>query len=702
MKLVIDDQEVETEPGKTVLEAALDAGIYIPHICYHPDLPSAGACRLCVVEIDNIQGLPTACTTPAAEAMGVKTKTPNIDKVRQLSMQLMLARHPADCESCPKYLNCELQSLKQYIGITEGGHFRRRMNAVPADTSNPLFTHDYCRCILCGRCVRACYQLRGIGVLSFIKRGSETSIGTAFGRSLADAGCKFDGACVEVCPTGTLRDHEKLIKAGKSRKANLIPCKFTCPAGIDAPQYIRFIREKKYPEAVAVIREKVPFPLVLGYICNHPCETVCRRGEVNEAIAIKDLKRFAAERDNRLWEKNARKAPPTGKRVAIVGAGPAGLTAAYYLAKLGHGVTVFEAMPSPGGMMRVGIPEYRLPKEVLNAEIKEIENAGVDIKTNTKVDSLDALLEGGYNAVLVAVGAHQGQKLPIPGADLDGVLVNSSFLREVNLEQEVKVGKRVVVLGGGNVAFDCARTALRLGAAEVAIACLEGSDGMLATPEEIAEAKEEGITIHNSQNFKGITGENGRVTGVECMDVKCFEFDDEGKLNVECVEESGHILPADTVIFAIGQRPEIPEQFGLTIGRGNTVEVDEYTHTTSRDGVFAAGDAVTGTKSVIEAIASGRKMTSAIDSYLGGDGNIDEELVPVAKLEAYIGPGEGFAQQHRRAMPCLDEKQRVSSFASVELGMGDEAAIGESERCLQCDLRLEISTVKFWADYSSR
>jgi NADPH-dependent glutamate synthase beta subunit-like oxidoreductase/ferredoxin/NAD-dependent dihydropyrimidine dehydrogenase PreA subunit len=699
IKLNIDGREVETEPGKTVLEAALDAGIYIPHLCHHPDLPSVGACRLCLVEIEGRPGLTTSCTTLAAEAMVVQTKTPRVNKIRSLAMELMLAQHPADCESCPKYLNCELQSLKQYIGITEGNRFKKRP-APAANASNPLFLHDLSRCVLCGRCVRACSELRGAGVLSFINRGREMRIGTAFDHPLADAGCRFCGACAEVCPTGALRDKEELIKAGQGRRVSLIPCKYTCPAGIDVPRYIRFIREKRYPEALAVIREKVPFPAVLGYVCHHPCETVCRRGELNEAIAIRELKRFAAENDSRLWEKNSRKAPPTGKRVAIIGSGPAGLTAAFYLSRLGHSVTVFEAMALPGGMLRVGIPEYRLPREVLDAEIKEIENAGVEIRTKTKIASLEALREEGYQAILVALGTHQGQKLAIPGADLDGILVGIDFLRDVNLGRGAEVGKRVLVLGGGNVAFDCARTALRLGATETAIACLEARDHMLATPEEIAEGLEEGITIHNSQTFTRIAGENGRVSGVACLDVVSFEFDDEGNLSMETAEGSEHMLSADTVIFAIGQRPEIPAGFGLDTGQGNTIQVDEYTHATSQDGIFAAGDAVTGTTSVIEAIASGRNMASAIDSYLGGSGIIDEELAPVEKPEAWLGRDEEFAGRHRREIPSRPVAPRLGGFGEVAPGYDEEAALAESQRCLQCDLRFKISPVRFWADYT--
>lgn len=682
-----------------MLQVALEGGIYIPHLCYHPDLTPAGVCRLCVVEIEGIEGLPSSCMTLAADGMVVKTKTSQIDQMRLLAMELMLSRHPADCTTCSQYLNCELQSVKQYVGTSEELSVRRRSKPFVMNTSNPLFVQDFTRCILCGRCVRACNELRGVGVLSFIEKGKETHIGTAFDRPLAEASCRFCAACVEVCPTGALRDKEELTK-GKSRRAARIPCRYSCPAEIDIPRYIRFICEKNYSAAAAVIREKVPLPRSLGYVCDHPCETACRRSELNEAISIKELKRFVAERDDsKLWEKNSQKAPPTDKRVAIIGSGPTGLTAAYYLSKLGHRVTVFEALPFPGGMMRVGIPEYRLPRKVLNAEIKEIENLGVEIRTNVRVDSLDALLEEGYNAILVAIGTHQGQKLPIPGADLDAVLIGTRFLRDVNLDKKVNVWKRVLVLGGGNVAFDCARIARRIGANEVHIACLEPRDHMLATAEEIEQGEEEGIVIHPSKTFSKILSDHGHVTGVECLDVESFEFDEEGRVHINAIEGSEHVLPADTAIFAIGQRPDIPLQFGLTTGHGSRIEVESNTMATNRESVFAAGDAVSGTTSVIEAIAAGRKGAAAIDEYLGGSGMIDEELAPVEEPKAWLGREENFANQHRCEMSCIPVEQRLNSFSEIVHSLDVEAALEESQRCLQCDLRLKIKPVKFWGDY---
>lgn len=697
--LNIDGRDIETKKGRTVLEAALEAGVYIPHLCHHPDLIPVGGCGLCRVEIEGIQGLPTSCTTPAEEGMRVKTKTPQVDRMRRLVMELMLSGHPPDCTVCSQYLDCELQSVKQCIGTSEELRVRRRSKPFSANTANPLFVHDPARCILCGRCVRACHDLRGVDVLSFMKRGKEAYIGTGSDSPLADAGCRFCGACVEVCPTGALRDKEELTR-GKSPRAARVPCRYTCPAEIDIPRYIRLIREKKYSEATAVIREKVPFPKVLGYVCNHPCEAVCRRGELNEAISIKELKRFAAERGHaKLWVKNSRKAEPTGKRVAIIGSGPAGLTAAHYLSKLGHAVTVFEALPFPGGMMRVGIPEYRLPRDLLDEEIREIESMSVEIRTNSRVDSLDTLFEEGYHAILVAIGTHEGQKLPISGADEDGVLVSMDFLKDVNLGKKVKVGKRVLVLGGGNVAFDCARVSRRLGAEEVHLVCLEPRDKMVATPEEISEGEEEGVVIHPSRTFVRILTNNGRMMGVECLNVDSFEFDEDGKAQINVVEGSEHILSADTVIFAIGQRPQIPQRFELATGRGNRIEVDSYTFQTSEEGVYAAGDAITGTTSVIEAIASGRNGAVVVDRYLGGNGEIDETLVPAEKPEFVLGRREGFARESRLENPRLPLDERVTSFCSIVHDLDEKEAVAESHRCLQCDLRLKMTPVKFWGDY---
>ncbi len=691
--LNIDGREVVTEKGKPVLEAALDAGIYIPNLCHHPDLSPLGACRLCIVEIEGMRGLPTSCTTRATEGMVVKTVTPRVEHIRRIAMELTLASHPFDCLICPSNLNCQLQAVAQYLGINEQ-RLRAQPRDIPVNSGNPLFEHDLDKCILCGRCVRACNELRGIGVLSFIKRGKDTYIGTAFDRSLADANCRFCGACIEVCPTGAIRDKNELLEVGKSREAALIPCRNTCPAGIDIPRYIRFIHDNKYVEAAAVIREKVPFPRVLGYVCDHPCEDVCRRGEVNEAISIKNLKRFAAERDTGAWKKSSRKSSPSGKKVAIVGSGPAGLTAAYYLANLGHSVTVFEALPATGGMLRVGIPEYRLPNEVLDAEIDEIRQGRFEIKTGTRIESLDSLFEQGYDAVFLAIGAHRGTVMGVEGENSPGVLDAISFLRDVSLGRRVKTGNRVAVIGGGNVAIDAARSAKRLGAKDVNIIYRRTRNEMPASDEEVDGALEEKINIVYLTAPARVLQENGAVK-LQCLRMKLGEPDASGRRRPEPIEGSEFTTDYDTVIAAIGQMTEIPEGFQVATRRGNLIKTKNDDSATSREGVFAGGDAVSGPASVIKAIAAGRIGAIAIDKYLGGNGIINEKLAPAEKLETWLGCEQGFAYQQRLKTPCLPPQQRSGNFNMVEHTYDEESAVKEANRCLYCDLRLKISPVKF-------
>jgi NADH-quinone oxidoreductase subunit F len=460
------------------------------------------------------------------------------------------------------------------------------------------------------------------------------------------------------------------------------PCSHICPAGIDVPRYVRFTLQGKFGEACAVIREKVPFPGVLGRVCFHPCESKCRRGELDEAIAIKVLKRTAADRDTGLWKRNAKIASPTGKRVAIVGSGPAGLTAAYYLAKLGHSVTVFEALPEPGGMLRVGIPEYRLPRQVLDDEVAEIRKVGVDIKTNTPIASLQSLFDKGYNAIFVAIGAHQGIKMGVPGEKDARILECVDFLRRVNLDEKVTIGNRVVVIGGGNAAVDGARTALRLGAEKVTIIYRRTQDEMPASPEEVDEALKEGINIIFLAAPSQIVRKNGSL-GMQCIKMALGEFDASGRRRPVPIEDSEFTVDFDTVIAAIGQTPDIPAQFGLATNRGNVFQADFETLATEHKGVFAGGDCITGPASVIEAIAAGRQGAISVDRYLGGDGIIEEVLVPREEAELpHVEEGE----KHRHLLRSLPLARRLDSFTEVESGFGPKLAIEESKRCLRCDL----------------
>jgi NADPH-dependent glutamate synthase beta subunit-like oxidoreductase/ferredoxin len=403
------------------------------------------------------------------------------------------------------------------------------------------------------------------------------------------------------------------------------------------------------------------------------------------------LKRFATDHDTGLWKAKSKVASSTGKRVAIVGAGPAGLTAAYYLAKLGHSVTIFEALSEPGGMMRVGIPDYRLPKNLLKAEIDEIKAVGVDIKTNTRVESLDNLFEQGYNTIFVALGAHQGMSLGVEGEDHPQVMDCASFLREVSLGREVEIGNRVAVVGGGNAAVDSARSSLRLGAKEVTIVYRRTRAEMPANPEEVEAALAEGIEIYLLAAPSRVYSQDGKLQ-LECIRMQLGEPDASGRRRPEPIKGSEFTMSFDNIIAAIGQRPEVPEQFSITIGRGNTIQADPETLATDREGVFAGGDVMTGPASVIEAIADGRQGAISMDKYLGGKGIIDETLVPPQEKATPLTSAEKGRRVHP---PELSPEVGISSFAEVELELSEEMAVKEAERCLKCDLayvvdRLEV------------
>ena len=696
--LTLDGKTIVADSERTILEAALDNGIYIPHLCSHENLLPAGACRMCVVKVRGTDGVVTACSTRVREGMVVDTRDELAERIRKLSCDLIVKTHPSECTGCPKYGKCQLQTIIQVVGDT-GRKLRNNKIMVAANEKNPVILHEMYRCILCGRCVRACTDMRGVGAIRFekVKGRLQVVIG---GESLNDAACRFCTACVEVCPTGAIREHDEIAEkqVGKTREQGLVPCLEGCPAKIDVPRYTRFIKEGNRPAATAVVREKAPFPHVLGYVCTHPCESECKRHYLNEPISIRNLKRYAAEGDDDSWKQKRTIAPSTGKRIAVIGAGPAGLTAAYYLAGKGYGVTVYEENDKAGGQLRYGIPKHRLPREIVENEIQQILSDGITLVTSTRIDNAAGLLDAGFDAVFVAVGTHQGNKLPIPGAELEGVYVNTAFLKASENNTTPSVGKRVMVLGGGNVALDCASVAKRLGADAVHVSCLECYGAMTASEEERRWAAEEGIILHNSVTFPELVGENGRVNGVRVQQITSFSFDENGRTILDIVQGSDETIPVDSVIFAIGQRPDIPEGFGLELSRGGRIAVKNDCETSAR-GVFAAGDGVTGTASVIKAIAGARNAAEHIDRYLGGDGFIDEELAPVQIKNPCIGRIENFGCLPRRSGGVLPPGIRSKAFEAIDLGMNDEDAGCESNRCLQCDLRLDIAPQRFWASF---
>lgn len=694
MKITIDGKTIEAKEGSSILDAALVAGVYIPHLCSHPDLEAKGGCRLCSVEIDGVEGAVPSCMTKVEEGMNITINGPEADKVRKMAMELILASHPADCTGCPKFGKCELQSLYQYLGVS-AERWRKKSRSVPNDDSNPLISHLFTRCIRCGRCIRACQDLRGVKVLDYVKTKDGIRAGIASGTSLKDAGCRFCGACIEVCPTGSIVDQLKMMNPDKSYMENVVPCKANCPAHIDIPQYIRAIKEGDFDKATAIIREKVPFPEVLGSACTHVCESNCKRNELGEPISICKLKRAAATQDSGAWKEKVHKEPATGKKVAVIGAGPSGLTAAYYLAKKGHSVTVFEKNEKAGGQCRYGIPSYRLPDDLLDREIDNILEIGIELKTNTECQSLEELKKQ-YDAILVSIGTHQGTKLPIPGNDLPGVYVNTEFLKDARSDNLIQLGEKVMVLGGGNVAYDCARTAIRKGAKEVHIACLENQQQMTSSPDEIEEGAQEGVILHAAHSFLHITGED-KVTGVELKKVKRFYFDENHKAVLDLEEGSEHVIEVDNVIFAVGQKPSGTDKMNLDLTHGPYIAANNA-HT-SMEGVFASGDVVTGTRSVIQAIVGGREAAEQMDIYLGGNGDISEQLVERTTPNPCIGQVEGFADLARVNPDMISLEERCAGFTPVEKPLTCDQAKCEAGRCLQCDLRLNISNVKLWNEY---
>jgi NADPH-dependent glutamate synthase beta subunit-like oxidoreductase len=480
-----------------------------------------------------------------------------------------------------------------------------------------------------------------------------------------------------------------------------VRCGEACPAGIDIPRYVRLIGEGKFAESLATIKQAMPFPGILGRVCFAPCEDNCRQANQEVPIAIRMLKRFAYDHATYGEKKVAKQ---TGKHAAIIGSGPAGLAAAYYLAKMGHGVTIFESLPEAGGMLRAGIPAYRLPRKVLDDEINMVKNLGVEIKTNTRVEYLDTLFIDGYQAILVATGAHQGIKLGVEGDDHPKVVECIDFLRDVNFGKKVKLGNRVVVIGGGNAAIDSARTALRLGSKEVTIFYRRTRAEMPANDSEIEEAIKEGVKIEFLAAPRKVISKDGAVS-LENIRMKLGAPDASRRRRPEPIEGSEFKVDVDSVIAAIGQAPKVPEQFNIEIGRfGNIIVAEGDTSATSQEGIFAAGDAVTGPASVVEAVGAAKKAAISIDKYLGGKGLLPVEEIKVKdptsrhtflerwqeKREVEVPIVDGSVSvsvgKKRPEMPSLPLEKRLRGFDEVELGLTEEMAIAEGQRCWRCDL----------------
>jgi heterodisulfide reductase subunit A-like polyferredoxin len=516
--------------------------------------------------------------------------------------------------------------------------------------------------------------------------------------------CTACGDCAKACPVVLPSEYDQgmaLRKAAYKKYAQAIPgafaiqktdkapCRLACPAGLNVQGYVQMVKEGKYKEALQIIMEDLPLPGVLGRICPHGCEDACRRCEKDEPVAIRDLKRLAADRfDPRQIPIEC--APPRAEKVAIVGSGPAGLSAAYHLARKGVRSTIFEALPQAGGMLRVGIPEHRLPRKILDQEIELITNLGVEIKTNTPLGpglSVEDLFGKGYKAVYLAMGAHKGIELGIPGERAKGVRQGVEFLRELNLSGQVRVGKKVAIIGGGNVAIDVARSAVRLGAQEVNILYRRTRAEMPAWEEERAAAEAEGVAVTYLSAPQEILTDDGQVVGIRCIRMELGEPDSSGRRRPIPVPGSEYDMAADQVIPAIGQIPDLSaleDVSGLSFSRWGTAETDTVTYATGREGVFAGGDLQTGPWIAIGAVAAGREAAHSIVRYLDGR-DLAQGRKPAAPENPNYRPiPADLPRKERAEMSALPLRERQGNFKEVELGYDEAAGKEEAGRCLNC------------------
>jgi len=598
-----------------------------------------------------------------------------------------------DCAMCimsPKlvetgrHLNIDILTMTEVEGISgEPGNFtvRLRKRARFVDTS---------KCTGCGDCATACPIIRS----------------DEFNALLSTRKAVYK------------RYPQAIPNAFAIEKRGEAPCRNACPIEQRAMGYVALIREGRFADAYRTIKEDNPFPSVCGRVCNHRCEEACSRNDCgSEPVNIMQLKRFVTdwalahpEDVQKVYAAGVQKAPDTsgaGKKVAIVGSGPAGLTAANDLVRKGYSVTVFEAFSAPGGMMRLGIPEYRLPYNLLQKEVDDIISQGIELKLNHRVNDIPALLDN-FDAVFIAVGAHTGIKLPIPGNDLPQTSVATEFLREVSLQtanrkpQTAIEGKRVLVLGGGNVAIDAAMTSVRLGASWVGMTCLESREKMPAHDWEIRDAQEEGIEVFPGRTFREVTNEDGHVTGVRTVNVDFRGFV-EGRPDFDEIPGTETVIPCDVVIFAIGQKPDLSVLGGkVETVRNRTVAVDQDTLATNTPGIFAGGDAVTGTTFVVDAIAAGHRAARSMDAYLQQKDRAKEdkawqvwppqpeviERLPEARLQPIqLQPLMLAKSQAPRAVPVKRPADvRKRDFAEVEAALDEEQAKEEARRCLECGI----------------
>ncbi|UCH20165.1 MAG: FAD-dependent oxidoreductase [Deltaproteobacteria bacterium] len=548
-------------------------------------------------------------------------------------------------------------------------------------------------CLGLGDCIKSC-------IFDAIKMGPDGY------PVVIESKCVGCGACEKACPKNilTVRTMSERLLEFNQEDAALAPCRQTCPAEINIPQYIAQIRSGDYEGAVHTIRERNPLLLSCGRVCPHPCEDYCRRGIEDEPVSINQLKRFAADIEMDSGKRYPIPcAPDTGREVAVIGGGPAGLSCAYFLRRLGHSVTIFDMMPELGGMIRYGIPEYRLPKKVLEWEIEGILNLGIESRTNVRFGrdfDMHSLAEEGFEAVFIGVGAWSDYRLKAEGEDLEGCYTGIDFLTKYAINQQtgqeiykIPIGRKCVVIGGGNTAIDCVRTLIRLGAEEVSIVYRRTRKEMPANAVEIDAAEHEGVKFHFlAAPVRVIGDEQGRVTQLEYLEMKLGEPDASGRRRPVPIEGSETLMNIDMLITAIGQGPDmsfVKEDSSLedlSVTRWNTIEADPEILQSNIPKIFTAGDSYTGASLVIEAIGGGRRAARAIHLYL-----TEEEIKPVPKslLKKHIPESlfehvEGIKPKARAKMPELPVTERIKSFAESDLVLQQKDALAEAERCLNC------------------
>jgi len=510
--------------------------------------------------------------------------------------------------------------------------------------------------------------------------------------------CTSCGECAKVCPVELNSEFDENLAKRKATyipfpqaipnkytidKRGYPPCRVACPAGVNAQGYIALISQGKFKEALEVLRRTMPFAGVCGRVCTHPCEHECERGKVDQPVAIRTLKRFMADYELKAGREKAASVERTKEeKVAIVGSGPAGLACAYDMVRQGYPVTVFESAPEAGGLLRYGIPEYRLPKEVVSNEISYIQELGVEIKTNTPVKALTEIFNEGYKAIFLGTGASLSQKMGIPGENILGVLHALDFLRQVNFGVKVSLGSKAAIIGGGNAAVDAARVAQRLGVSDITIVYRRSRAEMPAIPSEIEEMEREGIKIQFLAAPVKVLSKDNRVSGIQCIRMELGAPDASGRRRPMPVKGSEFTIDIDNVIIAVGQgvdKTMLPRDLDYT-GWG-TLEVDPVTLQTNIDGVFAGGDVVSGPADVIAAITAGKEAAISMDRYLR-DMDMKEGRPETVKRVKEVSK-DGVRPIARNSMPTLELEKR-NGFDEVELGFDEKTAIEEAQRCLNC------------------